>query len=389
MLRPYLASIERSLKEKLPFIQVVVGPRQVGKTTGVLALADKWSNPFHYVTADSALPYKADWIETHWEVAHMKEENTLLIIDEVQKVPGWSEIVKKLWDNERRRKSSLQVILLGSSALLVQRGLTESLAGRFQLTYLPHWSLSECRTTFGLSLDEWLYFGGYPGSLILKRDEPQWKSYIANSLVETAIARDVMGLDAVTKPVLLRNLFGICTTHPAEIVSYSKMLGELHDAGNTTTLAHYLSLLSHAFLVTGLELYSQGRGRKRGSSPKIIVHNNALISALSSRFFPEAREDRAYWGRLVENAVGSRLLEELRQPHWEISYWRKGQHEVDFVVRQGKKIWGVEIKSGKTRRSSGLHAFKEAYPQAKLLLIGEDGVPLEEFLSGDVGRWFV
>lgn len=385
--RVHLTLVEKSIRDNLPFMQVLVGPRQVGKTTGALALAEKWDGFSHYATADSALPHSADWIEAQWEIARRNQGNGLLIIDEVQKVPGWSEIVKKLWDEERRQKSSLRVILLGSSALLVQRGLSESLAGRFQLTYLPHWSFPECQSAFGLSLDEWFFFGGYPGSYSLKANESQWKSYIASSLVETAIARDVMGLDAVTKPVLLRNLFGICTTHSAEIVSYSKMLGELHDAGNTTTLAHYLSLLSHAFLITGLELYSQGRGRKRGSSPKVIVHNNALISALSSRSFTEAREDRAYWGRLVENAVGARLLEELRQPLWEVSYWRKGQYEVDFVVRQGKRVWGVEVKSGKGR-NSGLQAFKESYPQAKLLLVGGDGIQLDEFLLGDVARWF-
>lgn len=236
----------------------------------------------------------------------------MLVIDEIHKVAGWSEIVKKLWDEGRVRNDNLQVILLGSLSLLMQRGLTESLAGRFQMHYFPHWSYLESKECFGLSLEEWIYFGGYPGSMVLRRDEAQWKSYIANSLVETAIARDVMGLDAVNKPVLLRNLFGICTTYPGEIVSYSKRLGKLHDAGNTTTLAHYLSLLSRAFLISGLEQYGQ-KALKRGSSPKIIVHNNALITSLTSRNFSEVRDDRQYWGRLVENAVGSRLLEAPNQ----------------------------------------------------------------------------
>jgi len=304
-----------------------------------------------------------------------------LVLDEIQKVRGWSDVVKRLWDEAVRARRPLRVILLGSSSLLLQRGLADSLAGRFLLHRCPHWSWAECREAFGWDLDHWLYFGGYPGAAPFANDEPLWKRYVADSLVEPAIARDVLQLQTVHKPSLLRHLFAFAAAFPAQQVSYNKMLGQLQDAGNTTTLAHYLKLLETAFLVSGLELYSAGRGRRRGSSPKLIAWNSALIHALSRLSFADARRDGAWWGRVVENAVGAHLLNHLSEPIWQVTYWRVGDQEVDFVVTQGREVWALEVKSGRPGRLSGLAAFRARYPRAQALLVGGDGIPLEDFFA--------
>jgi predicted AAA+ superfamily ATPase len=262
---------------------VLVGPRQTGKTTAASQVSAGWGGPVIRASADGPLPPGPDWIETHWERARRAERDTgrvvLLVLDEVQKARGWSESVKALWDGDRHTGTKVQPLVLGSSALLVQAGLTESLAGRFFVHRSNHWPYPECAEAFRFSLDEWLYFGGYPGAAVFRRDEAAWRRYISDSLVEPAIARDVLALERVTKPALLRQLFALAARHPAEILSFTKMLGTLQDAGNTVTLAHYLRLLDAAFLVTGLERLSEGP-RERGSSPKLVVRNNALVACV-------------------------------------------------------------------------------------------------------------
>jgi hypothetical protein len=257
----------------------------------------------------------------------------------------------------------------------------ESLAGRFLLHRCPHWSWAECRKAFGWDLNRWLCFGGYPGAAPLADDEPLWKRYVADSLVEPAIARDVLQLQTVHKPALLRHLFAFAAAFPAQCVSYNKMLGQLQDVGNTTTLAHYLKLLETAFLVSGLELYSAGRGRRRGSSPKLILWNSALIHALSPLSSAQACRDGAWWGRVVENAVGAHLLNHLPEPIWQVTYWRQGNQEVDYVVTRGREMWALEVKSGRPGRLSGLAAFRDRYPRSQALLIGGEGIPLEMFFA--------
>jgi hypothetical protein len=366
-------------------LQVVIGPRQVGKTTAVQQLLDRLKRPQHVASADTALPPGAEWIESHWNAAALLPAKAgapaILVLDEIQKVRGWSEVVKRLWDEALRARRPLRVILLGSSSLLLQRGLVESLAGRFMLYRCAHWSWTECRRAFGWDLDRWLYFGGYPGAAVFADDEPLWKRYVADSLVEPAIAKDVLQLQTVHKPSLLRHLFAFAAAFPAQYVSYNKMLGQLQDAGNTTTLAHYLKLLETAFLVSGLELYSVGRGRRRGSSPKLILWNSALIHALSPWSFAQARREGAWWGRVVENAVGAHLLNHLPEPVWQVTYWREGNQEVDFVVTQGREVWALEVKSGRPGRLSGLAAFRARYPRSRALLIGSDGIPIDDFFA--------
>ncbi|OGA69297.1 MAG: hypothetical protein A3G83_04810 [Betaproteobacteria bacterium RIFCSPLOWO2_12_FULL_68_20] len=392
---------ERSLVDELAaaferrgraLVQVLVGPRQVGKTTAAAQIERRLGWPCVTASADAAIPHPPEWIETQWRLARMRataaKRRVLLVLDEIQKIRGWSEVVKRLWDEEMRRGGKVRALLLGSSALLVQRGLTESLAGRFFLHRCAHWSWPECRQAFGWDLERWIWFGGYPGAAGFIREEPMWKRYVTDSLIETVLARDVLQLQAVTKPALLRQLFALAAQHPAQILSYTKMLGQLQDAGNTVTLAGYLRLLETAFLASGLELYSRGKVRKRGSSPKLILWNNALVNAVTPKTFEQGLAEGAWWGRLVENAVGAHLLNHLHGPEWSVTYWRDGVEEVDFVVSRGAGTWAIEVKSGRGGRMSGIAAFRRRYPKAAVLLVGEAGIPLAEFFSRPPQEWF-
>ncbi len=386
--RAIVADIVRGLRSQPAVIQVVIGPRQVGKTTAAGQVEDALGWPTRSAAADDALPPGPSWIETHWAAARaLPGKRVLLVLDEIQKVVGWSGVVKRLWDEELRNGGRVRPLLLGSSALLVQKGLTESLAGRFFLHRCMHWGWPECHEAFGWTLPQWIFFGGYPGAAGWIRRETDWRRYVADSLVETAISRDVLQMQTVAKPALLRHLFGLSAAFPAQMLSYNKMLGQLHDAGNTTTLAGYLELLGAAFLVSGLELYSAGQGRKRGSSPKFVHWNNALVNAISRRTFRQAGNDAAWWGRLVENAVGAWLLNSLSPTDWEIGYWRRENAEVDYVVSRGRDAVAIEVKSGRPGKPVGLDAFRRAYPRAKSLIVGSGGIALEEFLATSPSRW--
>jgi len=390
--RPVVGEMAAALRRRPLLLQVLVGPRQVGKTTAAAQLAARLRWPSHAASADAPLPQPPEWIETQWRLARAAADagrrRVLLILDEIQKVRGWSEVVKRLWDEEMRTGGNVRALLLGSSALLVQKGLTESLAGRFFLHRCPHWSWPECREAFGWPLERWIYFGGYPGAAPLARDEPAWKRYVTDSLIETVIARDVLQMQTVTKPALLRHLFALAAAYPAQILSYTKMLGQLQDAGNTVTLAAYLRLLETAFLASGLERHAKGEVRRRGSSPKLILWNNALVNAPAPETFAQVRADGARWGRLVENAVGAHLLNGLHGPQWSVTYWRDNSDEVDFVVDRGRETWAIEVKSGRGGKTGGLGAFRKRHPAAKTWVVGETGVPLEQFFARPAASWF-
>ena len=390
--RSVVAEIVRAFSRPPPLLHVLIGPRQAGKTTAAAQVERHLGWPSHTASADAPLPHPPEWIETQWRLARALSTNrkrrVLLVLDEVQKVRGWSEVVKRLWNEELRTGGGVRALLPGSSALLVQRGLTESLAGRFFLHRCAHWSWPECRGAFGWNLDRWIYFGGYPGAALLVSDEEAWKRYVTDSLIETVVARDVVQMQTIAKPALLRHLFALAAHYPAQILSYNKMLGQLQDAGNTVTLAAYLRLLETAFLASGLELYSRGQIRKRGSSPKLILWNNALVNAPSLKSYAEAFADGAWWGRLVENAVGAHLLNHLQGPQWSLGYWRDAGEEVDFVVSHGAHTSAIEVKSGRSGKTGGMGAFRRRYPKAKVWLVGETGIPLAEFFSRPAAEWF-
>lgn len=390
--RHLVDTIAGALKRRLPVFQVITGPRQVGKTTIAQQVMEKLPFPSVYAAADSPLPPGPEWIETNWRLAQVEFERQrkpiILVLDEIQKVRGWSETLKWYWDQNRVSHYDIRLLVLGSSALLLQEGLTESLSGRFFLNRCMHWSFKECREAFGWDLRQWLYFGGYPGAVVFVEEEQQWKRYVSDSLIETVLARDVLQMHRIAKPALIRHLFALAAMFPAQIFSYNKMLGQLQDAGNTTTLAHYLKLLEASFLVSGLEAYSKGQIRKRGSSPKLILWNNALINALSGKSFLEAAGDAAWWGHIVENAVGSHLCNGLEGTEYSITYWREGDKEVDFIVSRGPEFWAIEVKSGRAGKLSGIERFRRKYPEAKTLIVGTGGIPLDEFFMSEPGEWF-
>lgn len=390
--RDSVGELVAGLRDMPQFLQIVIGPRQVGKTTAVRQAADRLGWPQVVASADEPLPPGAEWVESQWRLARVKEAGcegpVLLVLDEIQKVAGWSEVVKRLWDGEQARKSRIRVVLLGSSALQLHQGMTESLAGRYFLHRCTHWSWPECEKAFGWTLEDWLVFGGYPGAAPLAQQEELWRRYVTDSLVEAVLARDVMSSHRIAKPVLLRHLFALACAYPAQVLSYNKMLGQLVDAGNTTTLAGYVEALQTAFLLSGLQAWSGSAVRQRASSPKLVLWNNALIHAMSRRSWQEVQADATWRGRLVENAVGAHLLGHLPPLGYSVHYWRDGDAEVDFVVARPGQLWALEVKSGRSGKILGLPAFRKRFPAAKALLIGGGGVPLEDFFRNPPSVWF-
>ena len=392
--RPIYQTISRRLREPRRFIQVLAGPRQVGKTVLARQLIEDLSIASHYASADEPTLRNRTWIEQQWDLARLRmssakgKKQALLVLDEVQKVTDWAEVVKRLWDADTGAKRSLKVVLLGSAPLLIQKGLTESLAGRFEIIPATHWSYTEMRDAFEWDLDSYIFYGGYPGSAELVSDENRWRRYIIDSLIETTISRDILLLTRVDKPALLRRLYQLACDYSGQILSYQKMLGQLQDAGNTTTLAHYLDLLSGAGMVTGLPKYSGGKARQRGSSPKLQVMNNALMTAPSAWTFDEARKDRDYWGRLVESAAGAHLVNGIRGTSAELFYWRERSREVDFLLKSGRSIIAIEVKSGRAKESlAGMEMLSREVRLKRKLLVGGDGISVEEFLRKPLGHW--
>lgn len=388
--RPHAAVLARRLAEPRRFIQVVAGPRQVGKTTLVQQVVQKVRIPVVFASADEPTLRGPEWIAQQWEAARLalRPEGAVLVLDEVQKATGWAESVKRLWDEDTRKKRPLKVVLLVSAPLLIQRGLAESLAGRFEVLHLPHWTLGEMRAAFGFSLEEYLFFGGYPGAAPLAEDPERWVRYIRDALIETTIARDLLLLTRVDKPALLRRLFELGCRYSGQVLSYTKMVGQLQDAGNTTTLAHYLHLLGAAGMLTGLHKYAGQTARSRSSSPKLQVMNTALMSAQSGLTLAEARSDHDFWRRLVESAVGAHLANAAGAGVCEVFYWRERNREVDFVVRTGRMLTAIEVKSGRTSGFlPGIAAFAKAFKPQRTLLVGGDGIPVEEFLLKPVEHW--
>jgi predicted AAA+ superfamily ATPase len=391
--RAYGNILRARLRQSRRFIQVVAGARQVGKTTLVRQVTAGIQRPVHFASADEPLLKDREWFGQQWHAARDAARNAgaagaVLVLDEIQKIAGWSETVKRYWDEDTHAALPLHVVLLGSAPLLLQQGLTESLAGRFEVVHLPHWDFTEMREAFGFSLQQYLFYGGYPGAALLVREPERWRRYILDSLIETTISRDVLLLSRVEKPALLRRLFGLGCRYSGQILSYNKMLGQLQDAGNTTTLAHYLDLLAGAGVLTGLQKYAGEAVRRRASSPKLQVLNTALMGAQSGLTLEEALGDREYWGRLAESAVGAHLANAAAAGRCELFYWRDKNREVDFVVRAGRSLVAIEVKSGHTREGRpGLAAFAQIWKSKRTLLVGPDGIALEDFLAKPVEYW--
>lgn len=391
MERQHFHTLLDRLREPARWIQVLVGPRQVGKSTVAQQLAATFGPAAVYSSADARTSAGPAWVETEWARArHLADDHghALLVLDEVQKVGDWSAHVKRFWDEDRAAKRDVRALLLGSSALLVGRGLSESLAGRFERTWMGHWSWTEMRDAFDVPLDDFVRFGGYPGAAPLVDQPLRWRQYVLDAIVEPAISRDVLQMTRVDKPALLRALFELACAYSSRELSYQKMLGQLHDAGNTTTLAHYLELLHAAGLVRGLQKSASQVARRRGSSPKLLALDVGLVTAMQHWEAIDPQVEPARWGQLVETAVGAHLDEASARGQLELFYWREGPHEVDYVARRGDRILGIEVKSSlRTPRPEGLGAFTRRFPGARSLMVGSTGVPLGEFLAVPAERW--
>jgi hypothetical protein len=391
--RPQAATLARRLAEPRRFIQAVAGPRQVGKTTMVQQVLDASNRVARFASADEPTLRGSGWIAQQWDAARLEaadagKSGAVLVLDEIQKITGWSESVKRLWDEDTRARRPLRVVLLGSAPLLISRGLAESLAGRFEVLHLPHWSLTEMRDAFHWSLDQYVFYGGYPGAAPLIKEPARWSRYVLDALIETTLARDVLLLSRVDKPALLRRLFELSCRYSGQILSYTKMLGQLQDAGNSTTLAHYLELLTGAGMITGLQKFAGQAVRSRGSSPKLQVFNTALMTAGSGLTLAEAAGDPETWGRLVESCVGAHLVNAAAAGECELYYWRERNQEVDFVVKAGRRLVAIEVKSGRAPLAhSGIAAFAAAFKPKRSLLVGGDGIALDVFLARPVAHW--
>ena len=414
-MNPYQRSQVNTLAQRLTetphHIIALFGPRQTGKTTIVRQALRQVDLESRYLAVDepdislfrtpsavaeATFPLSqernTDWLVRSWQEARIEAERSprgfVLVFDEIQQIPNWSETVKGLWDADRARDCPLRVVILGSAPLLMQSGLSESLAGRFETLRVAHWSFKEMSEAFDFDLPTYLYFGGYPGAAGYIRDPERWRAYILGALVEPNIERDILSMTRVDKPALLKRLFELGAVHSGQILSYTKMLGQLQDAGNTTTLARYLDLLANAGLLAGLPKYANQPQRRRASSPKLNVLNTALMTAGSGYSSTEAEADRSFWGRIVESAVGAHLFN-TATTDIRLYYWRDGQFEIDFVLQRGARIVAIEVKSGVKRTAlQGVEEFERRFNPYRSLLVGEGGIPLNEFLTVPAHHWF-
>lgn len=386
-LRAQSKLLKTRLLEKRLFIQVLLGPRQVGKSTIATEVAASLGLKTLFLSGDHPQLRSTVYLEQQWNALRSglkKKETGLLIIDEVHKFENWSDIIKDIWDQDTRNKVNIKVLLLGSAPLLIQTGLGESLFGRFEVIQTPHWDYNEMHSAFKTNLDHYIYFGSYPGAAKLIKNEDRFRSYINESIVETTLSRDIMLLKRIDKPALLRRLFQLCYEYSGQILTYQKILGQLQDAGNTTTLAHYLDLLSQVGMVTGLQKYPGEKVRQRASPPKLQVYNNALMMLKESEIFSECKKNSKEWGRRVESAVGSHLLNQSKVKGFEIYYWRDGDYEVDFVLKKGTQLVAIEVKSGEHKPDwTGLEEFKKRYESTKIHIVGNHGIPLKDFFLMD------
>ena len=409
--REQLAEILTLLRMGPRHIIFITGPRQAGKTTLARQALAQAGIPHQYVPLDDPeakilspshdriqqetftsrtdSPAKArdiSWIVRLWENARTQALNSesgfILVLDEIQQVPDWSPTVKGLWDMDRINEIPLHVILLGSAPLLMQKGMNkESMLGRYITIPVPHWSFLEMRDAFGFSLEQYIFFGGYPGSAALIADEVEWQRFIADAIIGPNIERDILAMERIDNPALLKRLFEFGAECSGEILSYRKLLGKTQGKGNPETLIRYLDLLSKAGLVSGLDKYGSNLYRQKISSPKLNVHNTALMSARSGHKFEEAVANKSLWGRLTESAVGMHLLN-TKSHMAKLFYWREDDFEVDFVLKRGPHLIAIEAKSGRQRSYPlAFTKFKERFKHATPVLVGSGGMPVSEFLS--------
>ena len=386
-------TIIKRMEEHRRCIQVVMGPRQIGKSTVVKQVLDDLGKPYLLYSADTIPNTSPKWISECWANARLQMraqqlEEMILVIDEVQKLKNWSEYVKKEWDADSLNHINLKVILLGSSRVLLEKGLAESLMGRYEEIRMSHWSYPEMREAFNMSLEQYIYYGGYPGAAQLIEDEERWANYVNGAIIDATINKDILMDSPISKPALLRQTFELSVAYSGKILSLTKMLGALQDAGNTVTLAGYLNLLGDSGLVTGLQKFSVDMAHKRASIPKYQVYNNALLSVLSGLSFKEAVTDSKRWGQIFESAIGAYIISEAFVHRFEVYYWHEGNDEVDFVLKKNQKIVAIEVKSNGETKTTGMERFHKLFYPLATIVVGENGIQPELFLSMDLRKFF-
>ena len=391
--RKYYHIIKERINEERFAIQVVAGPRQVGKTTVVGQVLDDIEMPFLSETADSVDPNNPEWISSIWanarSIMQVRRYNEfLIVIDEIQKLNNWSEFVKKEWDSDTRNKINIKVILLGSSRLLIKKGLTESLAGRYELIRMGHWSFDEMRDAFGFDINQYIYYGGYPQGAKYIQNEKRWRDYIKDSIIDPVVSKDILMTTTIYKPALLKQLFELSCDYSGEILSLTKMLGQLNDAGNVTTLSNYIDLLNDCQAVTKLYKYANDNARKFNSIPKYQVFNTALMSANTGRGFEKEFTDSKRWGRWVESAVGAYLVGNAEEYGYKVYYWREDNYEVDFVLEKKGVLIAIEVKSGRRTTNEGIAIFNKKFSPKMAFVVGSGALSIEEFLTLDLEMLF-
>ena len=393
--RRHLNILKSRMAEPRRRMQIVMGPRQVGKSTMVGQFTEGTSVPFDFCAADSVNRFDTSWIPNKWQQARMRmdihsEQEHILIIDEVQKIKGWSEQVKKEWDEDSRSHRNLKVILLGSSRLLLQKGLEESLEGRFETIKMGYWDWQEMHEAFGFSMDEYVYFGGFPGLALDIKDEDRWRNLMEYSIISPILTRDILEIEEIRNPALLRQVFELSCVESAKELSLTKMQGTMN-SGTVPTIKNYLDILNKSMTVQPLQNYSSSRIREKQSVPKMQVFNNAFRNRFGTFSFDEARMDPAECGRQVESAVGAHLANRSIVDDYELFYWRnERRQECDYVLRKGQALVAIEVKSGGVDKTVGFEKFKEQFADnvAAAFIVGPQALPLEDFFLMDLKSLF-
>lgn len=391
--RAEYSTITSRLKEPRKFIQVVMGARQIGKSTVVKQVLQDWDTPFLFYSADNVPASNSAWISNCWAAARSQQKSNgwasiLLVIDEIQKIPNWSEVVKKEWDDDTFHDRDIKVLLLGSSRVLLEKGLSESLAGRFEEIRMSHWSYREMRECFGMSLEQYLFFGGYPGAATLANDTDRFQQYIQSSIIEASINKDILMDTPISKPALLRQTFELGAAYSGSLLSLNKMLGSLQDAGNTATLAGYINLLNESGLLCGLQKFCIDTARRKASIPKLQVYNNALKTVYCPLSFEQAIIDRKVWGNIFESGIGAYLVSQAFIHRFEVFYWRERNDEVDFILRKNGTVVAIEVKSNAEKQTEGLNKFRMLFNPQSSFIVGDGGINTEEFLCMDIRSLF-
>ncbi len=393
--RPEYHTVIERLRSQRKFLQVVMGPRQVGKTTLMKQVLNAFNGeiPFLSFTADNVPATQSSWITDCWATARAQikmggYKEFILVIDEIQKLKGWSEVVKKEWDDDTNNDINLKVILLGSSRIMIQKGLADSLAGRFETIKMSHWGYTEMQEAFGLTLDEYMYYGGYPGSASLIEDSDRWSQYIKDSIIDATINKDIILETVISKPALLRQTFELGAAYSGQMISLTKFMGSLQDAGNTTTLSGYLNALTDSGLLTGIQKFSFDTARRRASIPKFQVFNSALRSVYSGYTFKEAFMNPKVWGRFFESAIGAHIVSSAFAGSYEVFYWRDGNSEVDYIIKKNNKTVAIEVKSNHSAINRGLADLRQRQNLHNSLVVGPGGMDAGLFLSTNPAKLF-